>query len=95
MELHYFCLYSAGGKCDYNTDIYTVTIDPGSKPDQKYARRRERQKISGKNKVKLRASSKRILLCAIYWYIVRVWIFKVTGIKFMTVFITRRDAACF
>jgi len=28
----------------------------------------------------------------IYWYIVRD--FKVTGIKFMTVFVMRKDAAC-
>ena len=45
----------------------------------------------------------------VYWYIVRVWTcvqysilvhcegvdFKVTSIKFMTVVIRRRDAACF
>jgi len=57
-----------------------VTIGPGSKPDQKYDRRRDRQKYVRKN-----------FACV---HCERVN-FKVTGINFMTVFITRRDAACF
>jgi len=47
-----------------------------------------------KNKVKFRTSRKRIsFVCSILVYCEGVD-FKVTGIKFMTVFITRRDAAC-
>jgi len=33
----------------------------------------EAGKIHGKNRVKFRTSAKEFLLCAIYWYIVRVW----------------------
>jgi hypothetical protein len=56
----------------------------------------ERQaKLRGKNEVKFRTSSKRIsLLCNILLYCEGVD-FKVTCVKFVTVFITRRDAACF
>jgi len=56
----------------------------------------ERQaKIRGKNKVKFRTSSKGILfVCNILVHCEGVD-FSVTCIKFMTVFITRRDAACF
>jgi len=56
----------------------------------------ERQaKILEKNKVKFGNSSKIISL--VYNILVHCEgvDFKVTGIKFMTVFITRRDAACF
>ena len=44
--------------------MYSVTDDPGSKPDQKYARLRDRQNYMGriKNKVKFRASRKIISL---------------------------------
>jgi len=74
--------------------IYVVTDDPGSKPDQKCGQRRQ-AKIDEKNKVKLRTSSKRIsFVCNILVCCERVD-FKVTYIKFMTVFIMRRDAACF
>ena len=73
----------------------TATVNPGSKPDQKYAQRRNRQKIRGKNKVKFRTSSKRnSFVCNIPVYYEGVD-FKVTGIQFMTVFITRLDVACF
>ena len=52
-------------------------------------------KIRGKNKVKFRTSSRRIsFVCNMPVYCESVD-FKVTGIRFMTVFITRRDAACF
>jgi len=41
-------------------------------------------------------------LCAVHWYVVCCTLvrcegvgFKVTGIKFMTAFIVRKDAACF
>ena len=52
-------------------------------------------KLRGKNKVKFRTSSKRIsLVCNILVYCEGVDC-KVTGIKFMTVFITQRDAECF
>jgi len=52
-------------------------------------------KIRGKNKVKFRTSSKRVsFVCNILVYCEGVD-FKVTCIKFMTVFITRRDEACF
>jgi len=43
-----------------------VTDGRGSKPNQKYARRRDRQNYIRKNKVKLRTSSKRISLCVQY-----------------------------
>ena len=65
-----------------------VTDDPGSKPDQKYARRRDRQNFMG------RTSKRNSLVCDILVYCEGVD-FKVTGIKFMIVFIRRRDAACF
>jgi len=56
----------------------------------------ERQaKLRGKNKVKFRTSSKRIsLVYNILLHCEGVG-FSVTGTKFMTVFIRRRDAACF
>jgi len=71
-----------------------VTDDPGSKPAQKYARRRQAE-LRGKNKVRFRTSSKRISL--VYSILVHCEGVdcKVTGIKFMAVFIMRRDAACF
>ena len=74
---------------------HVVNDDLGSKPNQKYARRRDRQNIREKNKVKFGNSSKRISL--VYNTLVHCEAvdFKVTGMKFMTVFITRRDAACF
>ena len=51
-------------------------------------------KIRGKNKVKLGTSSKRIsVVCNILVYCEGVYC-KVTGIKFMAVFVTWRDAAC-
>jgi len=61
-----------------------VTVDPGSKPDQKYAWRGDMQD-----------TWERISL--VYYTLVhceRVK-FKVTGINFMTVFIVQREAACF
>jgi len=56
----------------------------------------ERQgKFLGNNKVKFRTSSKKIsFVCNISVYCEGVDC-KVTGVKFMVVFITRRDAACF
>ena len=65
-----------------------VTDDPGSKPDQKYARRRDRQNYMG------RISNRNSLVCNILFHCEGVD-FKVTGIKFMIVFIRRKDAACF
>ena len=56
----------------------------------------ERQaKLRGKNKVKFRTSSKRISLVYNILAHCEGVDFKVTGIKFITVFIRRRDAACF
>jgi len=56
----------------------------------------ERQaKLRGKNKVKFRTSNKRISLVYNILLYCECVDFKVTGIKFMTVFITGRDAACF
>jgi len=52
-------------------------------------------KLRGKNKVKFRTSSKKIsLVCNILLCCEGVDC-KVTGITFMAVFITRRDATCF
>jgi len=74
--------------------VSDVTDDPGSKPDQKCSAKRQ-AKLHGKNKVNFRTSSKRIsLVCNILVHCEGVD-FKVTGIKFMIVFIRRKDAACF
>ena len=97
MEVQLY-LPSALDGCEWSNSrpvCLTVTDDPGSKPDQKYARRRDRQNYVGKNKVKYRTSSKRISL-AYNILVHREGVdFEVTGIKFMTVFITLRDEACF
>jgi hypothetical protein len=54
--------------------IQGVYVDPGSKPDQKICSTERQVKIRGKNKVKIRTSSKRIsFVCSVIWYIVRVW----------------------
>ena len=47
-------------------NLGSVTDNPGSKPDQKYARRRDRQNYIQKNKVKFMAWNKRIPLCLQY-----------------------------
>jgi hypothetical protein len=47
-----------GGNCVIRN--FTVTDDPGSKPDQGYARRRYRQNYVRKIKYKFRTSKKRI-----------------------------------
>jgi len=75
--------------------FYVVTGDPGSKPDQNYARRRDRQNYIRKNKVQLGLGAKEFRF--VYNILVQCVgaDFKVIGIKFMTVFIMRRDAACF
>jgi len=72
-----------------------VTVDPGSKPDQKYVWRERQVKIRGKNKVKFRTSSKRITFVCNILVCCEDVDCKVTCIKFMTVLITRRDATCF
>jgi len=64
-----------------------VTVDPGSKPDQKYARRRYRQKYVTRTKYKFGTYSKRIsFVCCTLVRCKGVGL-KVTGIKFMTMFI--------
>ena len=45
--------------CVWCVCMYVVTDDPGSKPDKKYARRRD-AKLRGNNKIKFGTSSKRI-----------------------------------
>jgi len=50
----------------YTKKLQVVTDDPGSKPDQKYARRRDRQNYMGR-------ITKRKFAWTIYWYTVRVW----------------------
>jgi len=61
----------------------------------KYMLGGEKAKLRGNNKVKFKTSSKWISL--VYNTLVHCEGVdcNVTGIKFMTVFITRRDAACF
>jgi hypothetical protein len=52
--------------------VSSVTDDPGSKPNQKYARQRDRQNYIQKNKVKiLDFGKKNSVLCTIDWYNVR------------------------
>ena len=68
--------------CDDFNLHKTVTDDPGSKPDQKYARRSDKQNYIGKNKLKFRTSSKRIsLVCNILVHCEGVD-FKGTGINY-------------
>ena len=52
--------YSSHLHLDDPRGLSLVTDDPGSKPDQKYARRRDRQNYIRKNKVTFWTSSKRI-----------------------------------
>jgi len=76
---------------------YTKTVLPLIlvRSQIKYMLGGETGKIRGKTKVEFRTSSKRIY----FVYNILVFCedvdFKVTCFKFMTVFITRRDAACF
>ena len=72
-----------------------VTDDPGSKPDQKHARRRDRQNYIRKNEVQLGLGAKDFRF--VYNILVQCVgaDFKVIGIKFMAAFIMRRDAASF
>ena len=70
-----------------------VTDDPGLNPDQKYARRRDRQNYIQKDNLQFRTWNKRIPLYVQYIGTCVGADFKVIG-KFMTVFIVRRDAAC-
>ena len=70
------------------------TDDPGSNPDQKYAWRRERQITFGRTKQNLGLRAKEIRF--VYDILVHCEgvDFKVTGTKFMTVFVMRKDVAC-
>ena len=69
--------------------------DPGSKPGQIYARRRDRQNYIRKNKVQLGLGGKG------FRFVRNILVqcvgpdCKVSGITFMTVFIMRWDGACF
>ena len=87
MEVQLY-LPSALDGCEWSNSrpvCLTVTYDPGSKPDQKYARPKDRQNYVGKNKVKFRTSSKRISL--VYNILVHCEgvDFEVTGIHFGSV----------
>jgi len=55
-----------------NTTII-VTVDPGSKPDQKHARRRDRQKYVTRIKYNLGLAVKGFILCAVHWYVAKLW----------------------
>jgi len=70
-----------------------VTDDPGSKPDQRFTRRRDKFTF-GKLSKNLGLRVKRIPS----WYNILVqWKgadFEVVVVRFMTVFVERRDSAC-
>jgi len=84
----------AGGNCVIRN--FTVTDDPGSKRDQGYARRRDRQNYIRKIKYKVRTLNKKYsklvqYICTLGECGLQV---VVVVVKFMTVFVTRRDSAC-
>jgi hypothetical protein len=77
----------------FSVEHVVVTDDPGSKPDQRYARRRERQITFGKSSINLGLRAERIPS----WYDILVHCegadFEVVVVKFVTVFVARRDSA--
>jgi len=84
----------AGGNCVIRN--FTVTDDPGSKPDQGYARRRDRQNYIRKIKYKVKTlktkNSKLVqYICTLGRCGLQVVV--VVVVEFMTVFVTRRDSA--
>ena len=55
-----------------HSHLKCVTDDPSSKPEQRYARRRDRQNYIRKMKYKFETSSKKISKLVQYWYVGKV-----------------------